>query len=425
MIHPGKSFRRATLVVSLSIGAVSGLAGQRTPLIRPDAPLKLIPVTPPSGIKIQATPTLVTVAWQPVRGAANYTVERGLSPTGPWGPLPWDPRFGTQLTTPSPLAPPSAGGQGLLLYYRISAVPASGEPAVTIVPWITPSIEAPVVEAWRQDRADLVIYWTPAPWASKYVVTAAGGAGGNRYVELDPQYTTLRLPNLLSAGNQGASVTVAVNARFEPGAIVTQSPATTIGLAPVNSCWPLATNPGTPPMQSGGHEGVTSIRIAAVGPANSGAVILYERALPGSQAWETLGCLADGASMLDVNLQPGTRYDYRLTSVSSTAGVGQSIVTRTTEMPLDTPVPSAIQSGRSSVYLSWSRVDGADGYRITSSYGYSMLVPQPPNPSPSLNALNVPPGTHVFTLTILYPVRQPSFKAPSQVTVVVPVPNPY
>ncbi len=421
----GLVVQRCALAAAASVTLVSGLAGQRIPLARPDPIMRLTGITAPGGITFQATPTQVTVAWQPVRGATTYTVERGVSPTGPWGPLGWNSAYGTQLTVPSPMAPPSAGGQGLLLYYRISAVPASGEPAVTIVPWITPSIETPVIQAWHQDHGDLVLYWTPAPGASKYVVTAVGGAGGNRYVEVDPQFTSYRLTKLTAAENQGASLTVAVNAKFEPGGIVTQGPGTTIAIAAVNSCWPLATSPGPAPMRSGQRGGVTSISVGAVGPANSGASILYERALGGSQTWETLGCLPGGTLAYDVNLQPGTSYTYRMTSVSSVAGTGQTLWNLQTDLPADTPILTAQLSGQSRVYLSWRGVAGAEGYRITSSYGYSMLVPQPANYSQAgLNALNVPAGTQVFTLTVLYPVGQPNPKPPSQATVVVPVPNP-
>ena len=401
--------RVAGLAAAVSLAAVSGLAAQKEGALKPL-----------SGFKIQSTPVLITMQWEPVAGAASYTVERSTTPVGPWAPL---PSKGTQLTVASPLAPAGTGGQGLLLYYRVSAIPDRGEPAATIFPYITPSIEAPVVEAWRQDHADLVVYWTPSPWASKYVVTATGGAGGNRYVEVDPPYTSLRLPNLSPGGNQGTAVTVAVNARYEPGSIVAQGPPAAIALAPVNSCWPLATTPGPAPMLAGVRVGVTSISMKAVGPPGSGASILFERAFAGTQAWETLGCLPEAVLAYDVNLQPGTRYDYRLTSVSSVSGTGQRIETRQTAMPYPTPILAAMQSGAYKVYLSWQPVEGADGYRITSSYGYSMLVPQSQDRLAGLTAMNVPLGTYVFTLTVLYPVMQSSNMPPSQVTVTVYPPS--
>lgn len=440
-IGSGRAGAVTALFVILGVGLVSA---QRPPLVpiegTPIGRAPSVSLAPPGGFKIQATPTWVTIAWRAVRGAASYTVERATLASGPWTSIPWDPRFGTQIAFSSPLAQSygSDPHKGLLLYYRISAIPDSkGEPGVVIVPYVTPSMEAPVLTGWRQDHGDLEISWSPVPGAVKYLVTSVGGTGGNRLVEVDPQYTSLRLPGLILAGYPGASVNIAVNARFELG-FATQDLGVPIVLAPVSTCWPSVTSAtGPAPGIFVSRAGVTSVFF----DVEQLGYTLVERSLAGSQVWEPVRCHigAVGTKMFtDRSLQQATTYDYRSTLfLGPTSGTSPAL-RLTTKPPVDTPALSAGVSGNI-VNLSWPAAYGAEGYRIQSSYGYSLFSAAPVRicspddygwvpgtfvncvlPPPTLQVRNAPSGTHVFTLTVLYPVRQPSIKPPSQVTVVVP-----
>jgi hypothetical protein len=127
---------------------------------------------------------------------------------------------------------------------------------------------------------------------------------------------------------------------------------------------------------------------------------------------------------------PGTQYQYRVTEVSRTGSVGQTIVTVTTPPAPDSPTVTATIGACSptgcQVSLNWNHTAGAGEYRIESSYGlYRGLTGaigggQQAGFSVSISVGTVPTGVHTFLVTPLFRWQRPSPKPPAQVTVTVP-----
>jgi hypothetical protein len=387
---------------------------------------KLIALSPPE-VRVSATPLTVTVTWRPVDGAASYTVEQALAPTGPWSSLPMRP-LATQVTAPTS---PGASFGGTLYYYKVTALPPLGEPGATVVARVTPQLDQPLGVSGHQEGADLLVSWAPVPYATGYVVTAAFGPQlpPSQTTEVGPQSTEARLINLASP-TAPRSVWIGVNARYGTGGAVSIATPKKITVAGAQACWPPSSVPGPAPVLSISALGPTTISITTQNTLNGLAVATrVERAPAGSQTWESVGCGFTGVG--DENLVPGTQYQYRVNEIGPAGTVGQAIATVATPPVPDNPTPAASVSGCSAtgcqVTLSWSHVAGAENYRIESSYGMYRPIAMAfggvvvAAGSGVIEPLGqVPAGVHTFFVTALFPSMRPSPRPPGQVTVVVP-----
>ena len=400
----------------------------------------LVTLSPPS-VAVSATPVAVTVSWKPVSGAGYYTVEQSTSPSGPWTPLAVDARAGTQVTAPTAAATNTAGGT--LYYYRVSAmlplgprgeVPL-GEPGITIVPRVTPRLNAPLGVDPRQEGPDIRLSWVPVPFATSYVVTAATGTQvpPTYGTEVGAQVTEARFSNVATTSPGLQAWWVSVAARYGAGGALSVPTTQKIGLAPAQFCWPAATVPGPAPVVSLTAYGPTAFAVVTPGVQQGLTSMRVERALMGSAAWQGVGCTT-GASHMDMGLTPATQYQYRVTEFAPTGASGQTIVVATTAPAPDSPIPTVTLSGCTANgcqgFLSWTGFVGAEDYRTESSYGiyYGQMMAGSTATGGISSAggpLNqglglVPKGVHTFTLTPLFPMMRPSPRPPGQVTVVVP-----
>jgi hypothetical protein len=385
-------------------------------------------VLSPPRVRASSTPLTVSLSWAPVDGAASYTAEVSTSPTGPWTPLPMRTNA-TEVTTPSFNA--SQNPSGMLYYYRVTALPSLGEPGVTVVPWVTPNILNPLgLHVW-QDGADLLVSWAPARHASSYLVTAALGQQlpPTHSVEVGAQYAETRLPNV--ALGITTEIWVTVKARYAPTGALSSGEATRGYVVPLQMCWPTGPIPGPVPSASVTVNGPTRVSLTTQKVSNTIGRVRAERAPMGSQQWIGIGCQA--GELVDKNLTPGTAYQYRVSEISPSGTVGQTMIAATTTPTPDSPTPTAtlVACGVKStcVRLDWLHVTGADNYRLESSYGAYLdqldewpgsLSTTPAGMSLATIIRTPPSGVHTFYITPLFPSFRPGPKPPGQVTVVVP-----
>jgi hypothetical protein len=381
---------------------------------------------------VSSTPLDVTVAWRAVDGAVSYTVEQALSLNGPWTMLP--PPKGTQIQVRSYAGIGNGYSGGNLVYYRVTAVPSLGEPGITVVPRVTPSINAPVGVQVREDGADLWVSWAPAAHATGYVVTLAPGAqlAPTHQLEVGTQPTEARLVNVASP-NMPRTVWVAVNTRY--GTALTAAAPIQLTIPAVQQCWPPSSMPGTPPLVTV-LPAPTSVSFSAPSAVQAQSTARVERTPMGGQVWQIIGCRS--GVIADASLAPGTQYQYRVTEVWPNGQVGQATMVASTSAPFDIPAPTAAVSDCTAtgcqVTLKWLDYAGTDGVRIESSYGLSRIYATnwtgkawtgptsgspPTRIDPSLSVF-LPKGTYSFAVTTLYRPMRPSSRPPGQVTVVVP-----
>jgi len=434
---------RALVVSALLAGLGAGPAGAQrpqplegTPIVRSTA--KLLPLSAPR-VKVDATPVAVTVAWGLVDGASTYSVEQASSLGGPWTSL-RIPRGATTVTAPTSAGFGNGYGGGTLYYYRVSALASAGEPGVTVIPRVTPPIDRPVSVEIREEGADAWVYWTPVPYATSYVVSAALGSQTvpSQVVEVGAQYTETRLVNV-ALPYAPQLVSVKVSARYGTGGPLSVGPAKQFSVPALQACWPPASDPGLPPHvpQVTVASGPTFVSLVSGDAIKSGVANRVERAPIGSAGpWQTIGCRA--GHVLDASLVAGAQYQYRLTEIGPLGAVGQTTVVATTSPILDNQTPTATLSGCSvagcQVTLNWNDYAGTQGVQIQSSYGLSQVYATnwfgklwngPTTGGSNAVAIQpsfsvpLPKGVYTFWLTTLFPPMRPTTRPPGQVTVVV------
>jgi hypothetical protein len=418
-IIPIGSLLGATLLLSLATSlsaqrgtTTKGLKGLAAPIVR-----------------VNATPLEVTVVWRPVADAVSHSVEWATSPSGPWTPIPVPPG-GSQVTMPSSAGSWNGKG-GTLYYYRVSAIPELGEPGVTVVPRVTPQLEPPLGVGVWQEGADARVTWVPVPHATGYVVTVAQGQQlpPSQSVEASSQQTEARLINVARAG-VATTIWVAVSARYGTVGATSVPWPKMYTLADLHMCWPPSSVPGPTPSVSTVAVGPTAFTVSTAASQSGKASLRVERAVLGSQLWQAAGC--GNVAVIDQDLTHGTQYQYRVSELMRTGTVGQSVVTVATPPAPDSPVVTATIGACSApgcpVSLNWIHTDGADEYRIESSYGlYRGTIGGNTGGggwlagSPVWVSLGtVPSGGHTFLVTPLFRRERPSPKPPAQVTVRVP-----
>jgi hypothetical protein len=406
---------RPTLVL-ITLAATTGSDAQKGALSQPR-------LSQPR-VEVSSTPLTVALVWAPVDYAESYTAEVSSSPTGPWTPLQMRP-LDTKVTAPTFNTSNNPGGT--LYYYRVTAAWRDGEPGVTVVPRVTPSIINPPGLHVRQDGADLLVSWAPVPHASSYLVTAALGQllPPTHSLEVRAQSAEARLPNFVLGAP--ADIWVTVKARYAPTGALSSGVTSKALYWPAQMCWPQVAPAGQHPPVAVSGVGPTSVMLSVntVEKVVSLGRVRAVRTPAASQAWTSTGCVA-AREIVDVNLTPGMQYQYRVTEITPTGTVGETTIDVTTPQAPLNPTPTATIGPCANfpvcVKLDWPRVTGADNYRVQSSYGADLFTDPSGNsrPSNTVTIGPVPSGVHAFSVTALFPLSRPGPHEPGQVTVVVP-----
>lgn len=376
-----------TFAVLLTVGIATAQRGSA-----------VTPLPAPGGIAIAWGDEGPTLSWLPVAGA-GYLVEHATAPAGPWTMLTRGPIAVTQLTHRMPIPP------GAPAYYRLSAVAPLMSPGVAIAGFLRPRPAAVLGVGVRQVGSSMLVSWVPTPGATGYSVGFPGRtlatAPANARAVMVPTTAAVEVVAHLALGAATGSDLVGPYPPLAPAPAV---------------CWPAARLPGEGPASV---SVVTDYTWASVNwPAvTDAAAYLVERAPAALQAqpeaWESLACLAPSAGTqrlddLTFALAGGRQYAYRVTAFGSAGQAGWSVGVATTA-PLTNPASLSAAASGGAVDLSWTPAPGARAYLIESSYGLSTIVPA----QPAFRVWGVPPGTHTFRVTSLFPGHVPGPGAPA------------
>jgi fibronectin type 3 domain-containing protein len=304
-----------------------------------------IPV--PGGVTAQIISlNSVTISWNPVSGAASYSVFRSV--TGE------DDSFTRIKITHETSWTDTSLTTGTTYYYQVSAaLNNAGEggrsAAVSVCPML-PSVPENV-RAETISANSIFVRWDASVQADSYRIYRADSAGGAYSILPSVANNTLNYTDTtVAAGNEYYYKVAGVNVLGEGGLSAYTSAATIAPSAPVGVTAAALS------------ESQIAVSWNTVSGASAYKLYRSENAVGTFTLLTTI--TSPNVNYIDASLAPVTEYFYKVSAVN---GIGEGVQSDTVSAVTHIPPPDtihAVPASASSIAVTWSQVAGANNYKV-------------------------------------------------------------
>ena len=322
----------------------------------------------PTGCKAELSPDGVSVSWDPVPGADEYTLEQSDDPEGPFTDAIGRPALASdtqrQLVSPDP---------GSIRYYRVTATASNHRAADRVVSdpgevfFAVRPPEAPQLQG-SASHSDAVISWGPVSGAASYRLERSDD-GGNTYQEIarieDPDPTDMNHTDAIGFSKTGYYRMTAImkadgreypSEASQPLQITTPDPAPEE--TPVD---PTIKKPAGIDTKGNSKNGTMRIFFKPV----KGAVnysIAYR--LAGAKEWTYRW--TDGKTEYTVgDLKKGQLLEFKFAAYKDVDGVlTRGDYSRTSYRYMKSVEKASAKAGKKSLTVKVKKVSGASGYQV-------------------------------------------------------------